>query len=66
MYIAHAKQEQTQEKHMTKRKTRSAIVPANAKQQLAQARRAHTKGSMCMEDFIWRAVQCYAADNRKI
>jgi hypothetical protein len=33
------------------------------RQRLAQARQAHAKGAMGMEDFIWTAMQCYAADN---
>lgn len=42
-------------------------VPANAaaaKQQFARARQAHAKGTMCMEDYIWTAMQCYAAEMR--
>jgi hypothetical protein len=38
--------------------------PLSPKQQLAQARQAHAKGTMGMEDYIWTAMQCYAADNR--
>jgi hypothetical protein len=37
---------------------------ASSKRQLAQARQAHAKGAMCLEDFIWTAMQCYAADAR--
>jgi hypothetical protein len=42
-------------------------VPASAtaaKQQFAQARQAHAKGTMCVEDYIWTAMQCYAAEMR--
>jgi hypothetical protein len=37
---------------------------AASKRQLAQARQAHAKGTMGVEDFIWTAMQCYAADAR--
>lgn len=42
-------------------------IPASAavaKQQFARARQAHAKGTMCMEDYIWTAMQCYAAEVR--
>ena len=37
---------------------------SDPKRQLAEARRAHAKGYMSMEDFIWTAMQCYNADKR--
>ena len=49
-----------------KRKDRSAGTPSTpgSRQQLDQARQDHAKGKMCMEDFIWTAMQCYASDVR--
>ena len=36
----------------------------NTKQQLHHAQQAHARGAMCMEDYIWTVMQCYAADVR--
>jgi hypothetical protein len=33
-------------------------------QQLAQARQAHAQGDVSLEEYIWSAMQCYAAEMR--
>lgn len=52
-----------------KRKNRQSNISSDAaalkrQHEYDRARRAHAKGTMCMEDFIWTAVQCYAADSK--
>lgn len=34
------------------------------RRQFDQARRAHAKGLIATEDYIWAAMQCYAAEMR--
>lgn len=51
-----------------KRKNRAekqhAANAANGKQRLAQAQAARASGSIGTEDYIWNAMQCYAAELR--
>jgi hypothetical protein len=46
------------------RKRKAGHAPSTLKQQLALARQAHAQGAMGTEDYIWAAMQCYAADTR--
>lgn len=43
---------------------RTAAGQLSSRQQLVQARQAHAKGAIGTEDYIWVAMQCYAAEVR--
>jgi hypothetical protein len=47
-------------KNQTSKQNLQAAVLA--KQRFAQAQLAHAKGAICTEDYIWSAMQCYAAE----
>ncbi len=48
----------------TKHKAYDVAKLRSNRRQLVLAREAHAKGKICSEDFIWMAMQCYAAENR--
>lgn len=52
--------------HLPTRSSRVGHGAVDPARQLASARRAYAKGMMCAEDYIWAAMQCYAADSRTL
>ena len=55
---------------MAKAKSSQAVKLSAAKtvsrQQLDQARQDHAKGNIGTEDYIWAAMQCYAAEVKAV
>ena len=49
-------------KNTTPHQNSHATPTPSPRQQLAQARQAHAKGDLRLEDYIWSAMQCYAAE----
>lgn len=50
--------------HETRTDKQDSQVALSAKQQFTQAKLAHANGTVCIEDYIWTAMQCYAAELR--